>query len=353
MTEQDPHAERRTIREAAHEWRARMDDELADAETCAELNAWLAEDPRHAEEYERVSALWSSLEEVGAEDFDRQVLNSLEIFNATLTNNAVPKGWRQQPWFARTIAAAVTAGVAAAIAVAVLPVPAIVDTEPATTVQTFTSARGEIEEIMLADGSGLTLGAMSSVEVTIGSGIRTVSLTSGEAFFDIASDRDRPFTVTADDLSVEVTGTAFDVRLGETRTDVAVTEGDVSVSYPIIVGGIPRTSIRTRRQVTAGRSITATRERGLRPPEDIRGDAAVWRTGRLTYAGTPLADVVADANRYSETPIRIDTEVRMIRVSGSFDANQIEETLDILADILPITIDRSDPAAIWIVAADG
>jgi transmembrane sensor len=56
--------------------------------------------------------------------------------------------------------------------------------------------------------------------------------------------------------------------------------------------------------------------------QEVRGadpDAVfAWRAGRLIYDNTPLADVVADFNRYGGAPIRIDPSAANLKVSGVF-----------------------------------
>src|SRR3546814_3411680 len=59
---------------------------------------------------------------------------------------------------------------------------------------------------------------------------RTVDLLRGEAFFQVESDRSRPFRVRADAVTVTVTGTAFDVGLTDGTLSVAVSEGIVERS---------------------------------------------------------------------------------------------------------------------------
>src|SRR3546814_4487254 len=59
---------------------------------------------------------------------------------------------------------------------------------------------------------------------------RTVDLLRGEAFFQVESDRSRPFRVRADAVTVTVTGTAFDVGLTDGTLSVAVSEGIVEVA---------------------------------------------------------------------------------------------------------------------------
>ncbi|HWW26280.1 MAG TPA: iron dicitrate transport regulator FecR, partial [Caulobacter sp.] len=44
--------------------------------------------------------------------------------------------------------------------------------------------------------------------------------------------------------------------------------------------------------------------------------AFAWKAGKLVYRDAPLADVVADLNRYVATPIRVDPSAASVKVSG-------------------------------------
>lgn len=351
MSADTPAAELEAMRMEAHTWRTRLDDERASDADHAAFETWLARDPRHLDEYERIDTLWSRLGGLDTADLD-------PAHRATLAPAETPvsadKGarWRDQPWFARVVAGAATSAIAASILFAIVPMPALIDTASDPTVQAFASAHGEIEEVRLADGSVLTLGADSAVEVAIGPDSRAVVLTRGEAYFDVASDVARPFRVNAGALKVEVTGTEFDIRLGRTTVGVGVAEGAVSVTYPAMAKGEAQDRY-YRHILREGSAINVDQTRGFGEVSRLRTDAvAAWRGGRLTYAGTPLIDVVADANRYSDMPIRIvGDQARRIRVSGSFDAAEIDDTLDTLAEILPIRVDRSAAEVIRITSA--
>lgn len=349
------------IREAAHSWRVLLDDELASDLDQNAFQYWLTEDPRHREEFERIETLWGRLGAVTEDALVPENRASLDRARVTPTKETIAKAevevptlvsrWCERAWFPR---AAGAIAVAAATAFIFLPLPDVLNRKPeivSSAVTAYSTALGEVEEIALPDGSVATLGADSVIEFAMSPTKRDVTLARGEAFFAVASDAGRPFTVRGGDLLVEVTGTAFGVRLGVTQADVAVSEGHVKVSYPIVVGGEPRPSMRTQLQISAGSAVTATRERGLRPPTSIQQDAvAAWREGRLVYVATPLFEVVADANRYSATPIVIvEDSVSGITVSGSFDAGEIAGTLDTLAEMLPIRIDRSTPDRVQII----
>src|SRR3546814_8198577 len=58
-----------------------------------------------------------------------------------------------------------------------------------------------------------------------------VRLLAGRAWFDVAHDERHPFTVSAADARVRVTGTAFDVGLDDDSIDVTLARGGVQVAW--------------------------------------------------------------------------------------------------------------------------
>ena len=82
------------------------------------------------------------------------------------------------------------------------------------------TATGESRTVTLADGSQVNLSGGSAIGVDITSEERRVRLLSGEAFFDVAHDAARPFTVEAGEARIVVLGTAFDVALDPSATTV-------------------------------------------------------------------------------------------------------------------------------------
>ncbi|MEM8984814.1 MAG: FecR domain-containing protein, partial [Pseudomonadota bacterium] len=218
-------------------------------------------------------------------------------------------------------------------------------------IATYDTDVGEIRTITLSDGSEITLGAASAVSVTLAAQRRSVTLDRGEAFFAVSSDPSRPFAVQVDQLTVTVVGTAFDVRRSADVLRVAVAEGVVDVSQPFAIGD-RATDINDNKRLRKGETVTATVHDGISAISAINpATVGNWRDGRLQYDGVSLAEVVADANRYSKIPIQLEPlppEVEGRLVRGVYRGNDVENLLLSVAELLPITIDRSDPGLIVI-----
>ncbi|RQO74025.1 hypothetical protein DBR43_01050 [Pedobacter sp. KBW06] len=98
----------------------------------------------------------------------------------------------------------------------------------------LTTRAGEKKKIVFAEGSEIILGPSSRLlyPAKFKSGNRTVSLSEGEAFFNIAHEEDRPFMVkTREDLYTKVLGTSFRIKsyLKSRHISVAVVTGKVAV----------------------------------------------------------------------------------------------------------------------------
>jgi len=102
------------------------------------------------------------------------------------------------------------------------------------TVNTLSTVRGQQYQLVLPDGSKVWLNSASSITYpTSFSGMRNraVKLT-GEAYFEVAKDRSRPFIVKTGEQEVEVLGTHFNVNAynDENATRTTLLEGSVKVT---------------------------------------------------------------------------------------------------------------------------
>jgi transmembrane sensor len=94
-------------------------------------------------------------------------------------------------------------------------------------VQHIETKRGEQRTVELADGSKVQLDGATSIDVTMDGGSRAVELRRGEAYFDIAHEEQRPFTVRAGAATTRVLGTAFSIDLSQRSVKLAVYRGKV------------------------------------------------------------------------------------------------------------------------------
>lgn len=178
----------------------------------------------------------------------------------------------------------------------------------------FATGKGQHLSVALADGTRVVLDGDTRLEVRLGTGRREVALKQGEAFFDVAHDETRPFTVKTAEGSARVLGTAFDLELskerGPGRVELSVHRGRVRLAPP---GLIRRTAA-----LTAGQRAFATEGR-LSRVKAFDPAADDWRSGWLETDGVTLARLVERLNRASATPIVVEGEdLGRQRVAGRF-----------------------------------
>jgi transmembrane sensor len=151
----------------------------------------------------------------------------------------------------------------------------------------FETRRGQQVDVALADGSTLRLDGASSVDVALAADHRDVTLRQGQAFFDVAHDPARPFTVHAGASDARVLGTAFDLNLTRGRTELAVYRGAVRFGGQAAEKGVV---------VKAG---WRSRFSGgvARVPTPFNVAQEDWRQGWLDTEDMRLGDLVEALNR--------------------------------------------------------
>ncbi|MEM9168039.1 MAG: FecR domain-containing protein [Pseudomonadota bacterium] len=337
----------------AHKWRSLLNSPDATDADRARFEAWIDADPRHADVFGQAVTFWEAFGHVSQSDLDPETLKPVVRERIAHFVGAVA-----------AVAATPAVRVARAAAVGLVIVGAVVlngvgapRMAAAPVVAAYSTAKGAVKSVALNDGSTITMGPETSLEATYSANARRIRLTTGAAYFDVARDAARPFSVEAGDLEVVALGTAFDVRGGDRVWRVAVAEGAVDVAYPPATDGATDETLgaqATSRNLSAGEQIAATRTRGLSEVSPIAPvDVGAWRSGRLFYDGASLREVVSDLNRYSETPIMIDDGgegIADLRLRGGFRADDIDGLLNATAFIHPVTIDRSDPDVVVIRA---
>ena len=192
---------------------------------------------------------------------------------------------------------------------------------------------GELQSLVLADGSRLSLNTDTQVRVELEAHQRTVSVERGEALFDVAKDAQRPFVVRAAASEVVALGTLFSVRL----TPPGATSGQ-SLAVTLIEGQV---ALRPAGSAAAA-AVAPPQQMLLRPGERVRLVASrgggvpvapavdrprleqvvAWQRSEAVFDDTALVDAVAEMNRYSRTPIVLAADVAAAgwRVSGQFRA---------------------------------
>lgn len=202
----------------------------------------------------------------------------------------------------------------------------------------YRTAVGERRVITLADGSKLSLDANSEVTVRYAAHERSLHLLTGQARFDVAHDKSRPFTVVAGNQKVIATGTAFNIEMAGPRVLVTLIEGHVVVldesgtAQGMLTPAWPhRIELKAGQQLSTGPAV---------PPEISQANiqhVTAWTIGQLMFDDESLYSVVDRVNRYSGTHIVIDDpRVGAMKISGVFNAGDAAGFVEIVSHYLPV-----------------
>ena len=312
-------------------WLARLDvPDAAEADWLA-LADWMDAAPENREAFDRAERLSFEIAAL-APDLIRGLDVSDAAAAAQTATAPAPRRARANRAPMRQWAWA-GAGMAAAACVVVAIAPAL--QPPAPTVA-YETAKGETKAVTLADGSHINLNSDTRIAVRLERHTRNVEMARGEAAFEVAPDKSRPFLIAAADRRIRVVGTEFNVLDSQGMVRVTVRRGIVGVTpvsadpnaEGVLLRAGDQLEHRTGEQVSAVHRVD---------PEV----AFAWRSGDLVYRDQPLKEVVGDLNRYFNTPVRVTGPAADLKFSGVLMIDTEDEVVRRLQAFLPIAVDRA------------
>lgn len=349
MDSTDTHPNSARLDEAA-DWHAIVRDGSETPSERAAFDEWRS-DPRNQRAFDDTEALCGTMRDVA--EFQDMALEAERRYLAS------PAGSKQR-WF-QAIVGAITSWQfvsAAGFAASVVLIVGVMMVAPRIGDPVYETQTALSETIQLPDGSTIDLAPASRVSVEYSREVRRVSLTAGEAFFDVVNTDDRPFIVDTNSTEIRVLGTSFNVKQAHTGVLLAVAHGVVRVvqkSTPVSpeIRSEDLLDSRMVRELTAGEQVIARPDEGIEEVASVDPEqAGAWRNGFLSYTDSALVDVIADANRYSELPIVLaSTDLNTLRLNAGFKTSRIDQMLSGIEGLLPVTVER-EPSRIVIKPKD-
>lgn len=195
---------------------------------------------------------------------------------------------------------------------------------------TLTTPRGGQYHITLADGTGVWLNAASSIRfpVMFTGSERKVVLT-GEAYFEVAKNKDMPFKVMAGSSEVEVLGTHFNVNAYNDELSIKTTllEGSVKVSVPN----------QPAKFLKPGQQSGINKKGEINTIDKADTEAAVaWKNGRFQFKSADLPTILRQIARWYDVDIVYNGNVSLHftgQLSKSLNASKIFETLSLTNEV--------------------
>lgn len=200
----------------------------------------------------------------------------------------------------------------------------------------FWTHHGELQTLHLTDNSVLHLNTDSAVTVRYSKVERSVTLTAGEADFEVVHEPGRPFRVFAGAAEVTDVGTVFDVRLHSDATVVTVLRGRVAVvsTSQGAAGQSRSVELGPGQQISVG-------EHSLPAPIAVDAErTTAWLHRQIMFEREPLERVATEFNRYSPKPIEIATPaLRGLEISGVFATDDTDAFIAFLRSLKGVQVE--------------
>lgn len=187
----------------------------------------------------------------------------------------------------------------------------------------------ETKDITLPDGTTVSLNRYTtfSYPQKFKGDNREVTL-SGEAYFEVAHNKKRPFIVETESMDVQVLGTHFNVEAYERDPEIRTTlfEGSVAVSDK---GKLQRIILKPNETAIYDKE---TGEIEKIPTPNMKNEIA-WRNGEILFDNLSLKDIARQLSNAFNTNVTVtDSSLVNYRMNASFkNAETLDEILQLLS----------------------
>ncbi|UVL57202.1 FecR domain-containing protein [Pseudomonas sp. B21-035] len=302
-----------SIEQHAAEWILRLGEgELSEAERQA-LEAWRRQDARHEATFTRMQAI---LEQMHSLRPQRQPVR------AALRTPA--NGQRRAQYPRRVLL-----GLAL---LAALGVPlSLSGWHPQNLLADLHTAPAQWQSHTLSDGTRVILEGNSALDLRFSAHERRIELLRGKVLVDVAHDSSRPFVVATADGTFQALGTRFVVARGGAGSELTMLESQVMVrsaeqDKSLAVG-------------KGGRAWVRRDDLGLLASIDPASVDQAWQRHQLVVEQSPLVDVLDALARQRRGHLSFDRKALAdLRVSAVLPLDDSERALQLLAEVLPISI---------------
>ncbi len=302
----------------------------ATAEERAELEAWIKDSPSNWDYFMKVKNIWHTLDK-SIDPEDISTVDALDVVMKQISRKStVIRLWK----YFQTAAA-------------ILIIPLVLgglfwersnhtekEKESGIYKEVFTS-NGTRLAFNLEDGTKVWLNAGSSLKYPEKfTGNQRSVLLKGEAYFEVKSDKSKPFTVYTQSIAVRATGTKFNVRafLDQNQTEVSLLSGKVAVSK---TGQADNTVISNLKPSQHLNYDITTQQSGI-----VEGDMykyIAWRDGKLLFRNDPLSDVLNRIGEFHNIHFQCtDRKLLEYRYHITFQNESLGEILEILKASSPM-----------------
>ncbi|CAD0005060.1 FecR family protein [Flavobacterium chungangense] len=189
---------------------------------------------------------------------------------------------------------------------------------------TLSTPTGGQYNIVLGDGTKVYLNTVSSIKYpTQFNGNQRLVELEGEAYFEVAKNKDKPFIVKSGNQSIEVLGTHFNVHAynNELITKTTLLEGSVAITYKN-----QKAILKPGQQ-----SNVSDNSNGIAIRKADTEAAIAWKNGRFKFDNADLKSVMKQLERWYGIKVEYRGDVSDVRFNGgTFMNKNLSEVLKVL-----------------------
>lgn len=185
----------------------------------------------------------------------------------------------------------------------------------------------------LPDGSVITLNKHSNLSYASNfKGNRSVRLDQGEVFFKVTPNKEEPFIIEAEQVSVKVVGTSFNVKHTKNLTEVIVETGIVQVSK-----NNETVELRQGEKVSIG--STSGKLIKQRNSDQLYN---FYQSKVLIANNTPLSKIIAVLNQTYNSNISFkNNEISKLTLTTTFREKSLNDILTIICETHNLEMTRN------------
>ncbi len=201
--------------------------------------------------------------------------------------------------------------------------------------------KGEIKLIQLVDGTNIWLNADSRISYPdkFKENTREVTLT-GEAYFKVSHDNNKPFIIHSGKINTVVLGTSFNIKAYKEDNTIKVTVviGKVGVLAKGNAAKHPAVLLSPNMQAVFTKTTGTLVNQTLADASLITG----WQQGKLQYRNTPLPEVLADLQRKYNVVIKADKNLMNCTLYADFNNLPLQKVLKLLGALINAHVVKED-----------
>ncbi|RLD39710.1 MAG: hypothetical protein DRJ15_07735 [Bacteroidetes bacterium] len=189
----------------------------------------------------------------------------------------------------------------------------------------------QMVETTLSDGTQVALNTGSSLHYpsSFKGKERKVSL-MGEAYFDVAHNKEKVFVISAEDMQIRVLGTSFYVNTNAQKNTMEV----------VLISGSVQLSFHDKQMMLepGDKAVILKKHGEIVKQENKDPNLLAWKTRKIRFNNTPIYEIIDVLKKvYQKDFVVLNPEISNCRITATFEGQSLEAVLLVLQSTIDIT----------------